>query len=144
VLGFKHLQPATAENSDKIRGYPSLKHLKVFDLGIACTGLQEDEIESLGWDYATAKIDSHHRTGYYPDAGRITVKLLARKGTGRLLGGQIVGSLESVKRIDTIATALHAGFAVDRLPDLDLSYAPPFSPVWDPIQIAARRLIKEL
>jgi hypothetical protein len=60
----------------------------VFDLGIARTGLQEDEIKSLGWDYATAKIDSHHRTGYCPDAGRITVKLLAQKHTGRLLAGK--------------------------------------------------------
>jgi len=117
---------------------------KVFDLGIARSGLQEDEIKSLGWDYATATIDSHHRTGYYPDAGRITVKLLAQKSSGKLLGGQIVGALEGVKRIDTIATALHADFTVDRLIDLDLSYAPPFSPVWDPIQIAARQLVKKV
>lgn len=94
--------------------------------------------------YATAKIDTHHRTGYYPDAGRITVKLLAEKGSGKLLGGQIVGTPDGVKRIDTVAAALHAGFSVDRLIDLDLSYAPPFSPVWDPIQIAARQLIKEV
>jgi len=117
---------------------------KVFDLGIARTGLQEDEIKPLGWDYATAKIDSPHRTGYYPDAGRITVKLLAEKGSGKLLGGQLVGDLNGAKRIDTIATALHAGFTVDRLIDLDLSYAPPFSPVWDPIQIAARQLVKNV
>jgi NADPH-dependent 2,4-dienoyl-CoA reductase/sulfur reductase-like enzyme len=117
---------------------------KVFNLGIARTGLQEDEIKSLGWDYAAAKIDSPHRTGYYPDAGRITIKLLAEKGSGKLLGGQIVGDLDGAKRIDTIATALHAGFTVDRLIDLDLSYAPPFSPVWDPVQIAARQLVKDV
>jgi NADPH-dependent 2,4-dienoyl-CoA reductase/sulfur reductase-like enzyme len=117
---------------------------KVFDLGIARTGLQEAEIKELGWDYAAATIESPHRTGYYPDAGRITVKLLAQKGSGKLLGGQMVGDLDGVKRIDTIATALHAGFAVDRLIDLDLSYAPPFSPVWDPIQIAARQLVKQV
>lgn len=118
--------------------------VKVFDLGIARTGLQEDEIKALGWEYATAKIDSHHRTGYYPDAGRISVKLLAQKGNARLLGAQIVGALDGVKRIDTVATALHADFTVERLIDLDLSYAPPFSPVWDPIQIAARQLIKKV
>jgi NADPH-dependent 2,4-dienoyl-CoA reductase/sulfur reductase-like enzyme len=118
--------------------------VKVFDLGIARTGLQEDEIKDLGLAYATAKIDTHHRTGYYPDAGRITVKLLAEKGSGKLLGGQIVGTPDGVKRIDTVAAALHADFSVDRLIDLDLSYAPPFSPVWDPIQIAARQLIKEV
>ena len=117
---------------------------KVFDLGIARTGLQEKEIQALGWGYAAVAIDSHHRTSYYPDSGRITVKLLARKGSGKLLGGQIVGTLDGVKRIDTIATALHAGFTVDRLIDLDLSYAPPFSPVWDPVQTAARQLVKKV
>ena len=118
--------------------------VKVFDLGIARTGLQEDEIKALEWEYATAKIDRHHRTGYYPNAGRITVKLLAQKGNGKLLGGQIVGALGGVKGIDTIAAALHADFTMDRLIDLDLSYAPPFSPVRDPIQIAARQLIKKV
>jgi NADPH-dependent 2,4-dienoyl-CoA reductase/sulfur reductase-like enzyme len=126
------------------RGVMGTAITKVFDLGIARTGLQEDEIKSLGWGYAAAKIDSSHRTGYYPDAGRLTVKLLAERGSGKLLGGQIVGDLDGAKRIDTIATALHAGFTVDRLIDLDLSYAPPFSPVWDPIQIAARQLVKEV
>ena len=79
-----------------------------------------------------------------PMPAGITVKLLAEKGSGKLLGGQIVGDLDGAKRIDTVATALHAGFTVDQLIDLDLSYAPPFSPVWDPIQIAARQLVKEV
>jgi NADPH-dependent 2,4-dienoyl-CoA reductase/sulfur reductase-like enzyme len=69
------------------------------------------------------------------------VKLLAEQGTGRLLGGQIVGLEGAAKRIDVLATALTAGMTVQQIADLDLSYAPPFSPVWDPVQTAARQLV---
>jgi hypothetical protein len=63
----------------------------------------------------------------------------AEKNSRRLLGGQIVGKEGAAKRIDVLATALHAGFTVEEMINLDLSYAPPYSPVWDPIAIAARR-----
>lgn len=69
------------------------------------------------------------------------VKLLAEEGTGRLLGGQIVGGQGSAKRVDIIATALAAGMTVHDLVDLDLGYAPPFSMAWDPVQIAGRSLL---
>jgi hypothetical protein len=59
------------------------------------------------------------------------------------LGGQIVGLEGAAKRIDVLATALTAGMSVQQIIDLDLSYAPPFSPVWDPVQIAARQLVRE-
>ena len=72
------------------------------------------------------------------------MKLLAERSTGRLLGGQMVDAVTAVKRIDTVATALHAGFSLDEMIDLDLSYAPPFSPVWDPVLVAVRKLIKQL
>jgi NADPH-dependent 2,4-dienoyl-CoA reductase/sulfur reductase-like enzyme len=68
------------------------------------------------------------------------VKLLAEQGTGRLLGGQIVGGSGSAKRIDTVATALWNEMDAAELVNLDLGYAPPFSPVWDPVQVAARQL----
>ena len=71
------------------------------------------------------------------------MKVLAEKGSGRLLGAQIVGGRGSAKRIDTAATALHAGFSLEDLLYLDLSYAPPFAGVWDPIVIAARMALKE-
>ena len=70
----------------------------------------------------------------------MVVKLLAERGTGRLLGGQIVGGPGAGKRIDTIATALHARLRVDEVADLDLAYAPPMGTVWDPVALAARRL----
>jgi NADPH-dependent 2,4-dienoyl-CoA reductase/sulfur reductase-like enzyme len=69
------------------------------------------------------------------------VKLLAEEGSGRVLGGQIVGGLGSAKRIDTLATAITAGMVLEDLVGLDLAYAPPFSPVWDPIATAARTLV---
>jgi NADPH-dependent 2,4-dienoyl-CoA reductase/sulfur reductase-like enzyme len=109
---------------------------------VARTGLQEREIEQLGWEYVSKKIESRTRAGYYPEAGRITVKVLAEKGSGRLLGGQIVGEEGAAKRIDILATALHAGMTVQEMVNLDLSYAPPYSPVWDPVLMAARQVEK--
>jgi NADPH-dependent 2,4-dienoyl-CoA reductase/sulfur reductase-like enzyme len=114
---------------------------KVCAVEVARTGLQEMEIQRLGWEYVSAKIDSKTRAGYYPDAGPITVKVLAEQGSGRLLGGQIVGIEGAAKRIDVLATALHAGLTVQEMVHLDLSYAPPYSPVWDPVLIAARRAV---
>jgi pyruvate/2-oxoglutarate dehydrogenase complex dihydrolipoamide dehydrogenase (E3) component len=79
-----------------------------------------------------------------PDAGQMTVKMVAERDTGRVLGAQIVGSAGSGKRIDTVVAALYAGFDVTQLMNLDLAYAPPFSSVWDPIQIAARQALSAL
>lgn len=117
---------------------------KICDVEVARTGLQEKEVQDLGLQYVTGKIESSTRAGYYPDSGRIHVKLLAEKGTGRLLGGQIVGKEGAAKRIDVLATALHAELTLDAMINLDLSYAPPYSPVWDPIIIAARVAVKKL
>ena len=72
------------------------------------------------------------------------VKVLAEKGSGKLLGVQIVGGPGSAKRIDTAAMALHAGLRLDEFINVDLSYAPPFSGVWDPIVTAAKQAIKEV
>ena len=117
---------------------------KICAVEVARTGLQEKELRDLDISYATATIKTKTRAGYYPGAGRITVKMLGEKTSGRLLGAQIVGMEGAAKRIDIVATALTAGMTVMDLIDLDLSYAPPFSPVWDPIQTAARQLVKEI
>ena len=113
--------------------------VKVFELEVARTGLQEREARELGLPYITAKIETQTRARYYPGAGEMTVKILAEKGTGRLLGGQIVGREGAGKRIDVLATALHSGLTVEDMINLDLGYSPPFSAVWDPVQIAARQ-----
>ena len=112
---------------------------KICDMEVARTGLQEKEIKAIGLEYVTGRIESMTRASYYPHAGKITVKVLAEKGRGRLLGAQIVGVEGAAKRIDVFATALHAGFDVEEMINLDLSYAPPYSNVWDPVHLAVRR-----
>lgn len=116
---------------------------KICKYEVARTGLTERESDTLGLCYVTATIKSRTRAGYYPGAGWITVKLAAEKVSGRLLGGQIIGLEGAAKRIDVLATALTAHMTVQQIVDLDLSYAPPFSPVWDPLQTAARQLLAQ-
>ncbi|MDQ4085972.1 MAG: FAD-dependent oxidoreductase, partial [Actinomycetota bacterium] len=113
---------------------------KVCDLEVARTGLGEDEARELGRDVVTATVQTTTRAGYMPGARPMTVKLLGERGGGRLLGAQIVGREGAAIRIDTCATALWAGMTAGELMMSDLGYAPPFSSVWDPIQVAARAL----
>ncbi len=115
---------------------------KVCSYEVARTGLQEKELNKLGIDYATTVIDAFSRADYYPGSSKIIVKLLAEKNSGRLLGGQIIGQEGAAKRIDVLATAITHNLTLQNIIDLDLSYAPPFSPVWDPVQTCARKLIK--
>jgi len=114
---------------------------KFKEMEISRTGLSEKEAKSLGIDYRTETITSLSPAGYYPGAEKINVKLVVNKQTKQIIGGQIVGFKGAAKRIDTLVTAIAAGFTAQQLMDLDLSYAPPFSNVWDPVQIAARKLL---
>lgn len=113
---------------------------KAGPIEVARTGLQEVELSGGDVAFASVKIDSVTHPGYYPDAQPMSVKLTAEKGSGRLLGGQIVGGAGAAMRINVLVTALQAGMTVEQIHDLDLAYSPPFSLVWDPILIAARKL----
>jgi NADPH-dependent 2,4-dienoyl-CoA reductase/sulfur reductase-like enzyme len=117
---------------------------RICDLEIARTGLSSREADAAGFSYVAVNTDSSTKAGYLPDAGKITVKLLAERGTARLIGAQIVGHQGSAKRIDVLATAIWTGLTVTELAEVDLSYAPPFGPVWDPVSIAARRTATRL
>ncbi|MFR9749616.1 FAD-dependent oxidoreductase [Nocardia sp. 004] len=114
---------------------------KVCELEVARTGLREKDAHAVGLQYVTVTIESTSRAGYYPDSAPMTVKMLAERHTGRLLGVQIVGREGAGKRVDIAAVALTAGMTVEQLNTLDLGYAPPFSPVWDPVLVAARRAV---
>ncbi|MDX3692064.1 FAD-dependent oxidoreductase [Streptomyces europaeiscabiei] len=114
---------------------------KVCDLEIARTGLREKDADRAGLQYVAVTIESTSRAGYYPGAALMTVKMLAERRTGRLLGVQIVGREGAGKRVDIAAVALTAGMTVEQMTALDLGYAPPFSPVWDPILVAARKAV---
>ncbi|MER6721202.1 FAD-dependent oxidoreductase [Streptomyces halstedii] len=117
---------------------------KVCDLEIGRTGLREKDAAAVGLRYVTATIESTGRAGYYPGARPMTVKMIAEYRTGRLLGVQIVGREGAAKRVDVAAVALTAGMTVEAMTALDLGYAPPFSPVWDPVLVAARKAVTEV
>ncbi|WP_371668579.1 FAD-dependent oxidoreductase [Streptomyces sp. NBC_00289] len=114
---------------------------KVCALEIARTGLREKDARRAGLRFETVTIESTSRAGYYPGASPMTVKMLAERRTGRLLGVQIVGTEGAGKRVDIAAVALTAGMTVEQMTSLDLGYAPPFSPVWDPVLVAARKAV---
>ena len=118
--------------------------VKAFDLGAARTGLvDEGRAREAGFDPVSATVSAPTRAHYYPGGSELTVTLLADADTGQLLGGSLVGR-EGVKRVDTVATALTAGLTVTELQNADLAYAPPFSPVWDPVLTAAKVLAGRL
>lgn len=111
--------------------------VRAFDLAVARTGLTEAQAREMGYTVRAPIIKAMNRAHYFPGATPIHVKLVVDEVTGRLLGGQIVGQDGVAKRIDVLATALHHRLAVTDLQRLDLSYAPPFAPVWDPVLVAA-------
>ncbi len=111
--------------------------VKVFGLELARTGLTEREAKKEGFDAASATIKSISRAHYYPDHKPLHVRLVFEKGTKRLLGAQMAGQEGAALRINVLAAALHAQWTVEDVGKLDLGYAPPFAPVWDPILIAA-------
>jgi NADPH-dependent 2,4-dienoyl-CoA reductase/sulfur reductase-like enzyme len=117
---------------------------KVCDVEVARTGLSEAELEELGLEWEQAVIDSTTRAGYFPGAAPIRTKVLADRRSGRLLGAQIVGKEGAAKRIDVFATAIWNRMNAQEMVNLDLSYAPPFSPVWDPVLIAVRKLAEQV
>jgi CoA-dependent NAD(P)H sulfur oxidoreductase len=114
--------------------------VKVFDLEVARTGLTLAEAQAAGLAASATDVVSRSRAKYYPGASPVHVRLVHGPG-GRLLGGQLAGREGAAKRIDVLATALHAGLSVADLAALDLSYAPPFAPVYDPVLTAAIKAV---
>ena len=117
---------------------------KVFDLEVASTGFSEEKAAELGFDCGAVKIVSSSRSHAYPGARPLHVRLVFDRPTGRILGGQLVGAEGAAKRVDSVATAIFAGMSVQELAVVDMSYAPPFSPVWDPVLIAASQAAKQV
>jgi len=117
---------------------------KVCGVEVARTGLSEAELEPLGLHWEQAVVESTTKAGYFPGAEPMKVKVLAERRSGRLLGAQIVGREGSAKRIDVFATALWNRMTVAEMVNMDLSYAPPVSPVWDPVLIGARKLAEQV
>ncbi len=133
-----------AGHRESFAGAAGTAAIKVMDLHVARTGLSEREARNAGLDVAAATIEHRSRARYYPGGSAIKVKMVAERGSGRLLGAQLAGAEGVAKRIDVVAGALYSKATVDDVAGFDLSYAPPFAPVWDPLLIAARELEKAL
>lgn len=118
------------------RGSQGSSVIKVFDMTVATTGLNEKTAKAAGIDYDKVYTYSASHATYYPGARNMSVKTLFEKGTGRILGAQIVGYEGADKRIDVIATAIRAGGDYRLLEELDLAYAPPYSSAKDPVNMA--------
>lgn len=110
--------------------------LKLFDLTIASTGINEKTAEAQGIKYDKIYTYSASHAGYYPGGTNMSLKVLFETETGRILGGQIIGFDGVDKRIDVLATAIMANMKACDLEELDLSYAPPFSSAKDPVNMA--------
>jgi len=114
------------------------------ELEVSRTGLMPVDAERLGLRTQQVVMGSTTASGYMPQADPMTIWAMGEEGSGRLLGLQIVGGRGAGKRIDVAATAVMLGLEASAVADLDLAYAPPFSPVWDPVQIACRKLADRL
>lgn len=117
---------------------------KVLDMEVARTGLSLDEALKEGFDAVDEVIKSRSRAHAHKGNQTILVQLVADKKTGKLLGGSMVGREGCAHRINSLAVALQAGMRLDEFFQSDMAYAPPFSPVWDPLLTAANQLLKKM
>lgn len=114
------------------------------DAEVARTGVLPSWARQHGWEVEEVVLESTTAAGYMPQADPMTVSVVGERGTGRLLGAQVVGGRGAGKRIDIAAMALWSGLSAADVAAADLAYCPPFSPTWDPMQIACRKLAEAL
>lgn len=119
--------------------------VKVFEVAVARTGLRDTEAKQAGFDPLTVETTEWDHKVYYPGANALHIRVTGDRSSSRLLGAQMVGHYQSevAKRIDIFATALFHGMGVEELNDLDLSYTPPLSSPWDPVQMSTQAWVKQ-
>lgn len=125
-------------------GVVGAQSFRLFNLEIAAVGIDEREAANSGFSPACTIVWGNAIVGSMPNANKVGIKLIADRSTGRLLGAQTVGETGAVSRINTLACALWAGMGLQEIGYLDLAYAPPFSPPWDPIHVAAQQLLRQM
>ncbi|MCL2343483.1 MAG: FAD-dependent oxidoreductase [Firmicutes bacterium] len=128
----------------KFRGAQGSAILKVFDMTVATTGINEKTAQKLGLDYDKVFLYSGSHAGYYPGAVNMSIKVLFEKSGGKILGAQIVGFEGADKRCDVFATAIRAGMTASDLAQLELCYAPPYSSAKDPVNMAGFTIENQL
>ena len=124
------------------KGGTSTRVVKVFDLEIATTGINSVYAEKFKLPVKSVTIKSASKAEYYPGSQEMAVKLIFKSREGTLLGAQIVGKDGAAKRIDVLAAAVQQKMTVSDIAELDLGYAPPFAPVWDPVLVTANQAKK--
>ena len=117
---------------------------RCLSLTMSMTGLTVKNAEQLGIETISTTVTKNDKVGYMPDVNNITIKLIADKSTGKLLGCQGIGAGDADKRVNTVTSSLLAGLTVDEFYRNDLTYAPPFSPTIDPLLNAAQILLEKL
>jgi CoA-dependent NAD(P)H sulfur oxidoreductase len=117
---------------------------KVFDLQVARSGLSVKEAEKNGFEPVEVMIKARSRAHGHPGGSPFYVEMVGDKRSGRLLGAQLLGKEGAAHRVNAIAVALQQHMSVEDFSQCDLAYAPPFSPTWDPMLIAANQLIKAM
>lgn len=132
-----------AGGRERFAGIVGTSIVGIFGMGFASTGLSAGDARAAGFTPVVAQIEANAKPRYFQGT-KTAVELVADRATRRLLGGSVIGEDGAAGRINVIATALHARLRVDEFEQLDLAYSPPFSPVWDPLLIAAQQLMKEL
>jgi NADPH-dependent 2,4-dienoyl-CoA reductase/sulfur reductase-like enzyme len=116
---------------------------KVFDLEVGKTGLGQTEMERYGiTGISSAAVKARNLPGYYPGSADLWVKIYYEDASKVIVGGQVVGRGGVAMRLDTLVAAISAGMTLDDLYSLDMAYAPPFAPVWDPLLLAAKAGMK--
>ncbi len=122
--------------SSRYPGSQGSSVIKLFDMTAAATGINEQTAKAAGISCDKVYLSPASHAGYYPGGRVMTMKVIFERGTYKLLGAQIVGYDGVDKRIDVLATAMHAGLTALQLKDLDLAYAPPYSSAKDPVNMA--------
>lgn len=125
---------------DTFQGVLGSNQLKVLDLEVAMSGLGFDEAKAQGYQAGSKVIKTNNQAGYYPGAQAMVIKVIYDKDTCQLLGFQMVGKKGVALRINTAAVALSQKLTAQAFSNLDLAYAPPFAPVWDPLQVATNQI----
>ena len=128
----------------ELQGVAGTAVFKVFDLQVARTGLGAGEAQKSGFEPVEAVIQGRTRAHAHPGSSTMGVQIVGDQISGRLLGVQMVGKEGAAHRVNAPAVALHAGMTVEAFSQSDLAYAPPFSPVWDPMLTAANQLLKRM
>ena len=125
-------------------GSTGVTTVKLFGLEVATLGPTTVMAEKIGLDPVSVRITGSTRLSYYPGGKDLTVKLLANRGNGKLIGAQLIGEDGATLRANFASMAAHLGLTIQEFAEIETCYSPPLAPVWDPVTIAAQALLRKL